>query len=138
MQKSNGKAVTSKRIDTLVAQYRMIRDEISEMEKAHKERLLPFQQAKEALGNKMMMFLDATHQESAKTDQGTVYTTVRYSAALADPDLFIDFVREHDLYELLDRKANQVACREYAEEHDGTLPPGVKLSSTRIVGVRAP
>lgn len=138
MPKSNGSAVPDKRIDTLVAKYRIARDEIAAMEKAHKERLLPWTKAKEAYGNLLLAFLDATHQEMARTALGTVYTSIRSTAPLSDPDMFMDFVRENDLYELLDRKANAVACREYAEQHDGILPPGVKLTSTRTVGVRAP
>ena len=57
------------------------------------------------------------------------------TAPLTDPDEFMSFVRERDLYELLERRANALACMTYAEEHEGTLPPGVKINSNRTVGV---
>lgn len=136
MPKSNGKVESNKRIDKRVAQYIAIRDEMKRLEEEHKLQLAPYQDAKDKLVGEMLEFLDSTGQEMARTAMGTVYSTVRHTAPLTDPDLFMDFVQKHGLYELLDRKANSTACREYAEEH-GSLPPGVKINSTRTVGVRA-
>ncbi len=124
-----------KRIDKRVAQFIMIRDEIETIEERHKAELKPFKAAKDRLAGEMLEFLDSTGQKSAKTAEGTVTVSVRHTAVCADPDRFIEFVFENDLRELIDRRANATACRDYAEEHDGVLPPGVKLNSMRIVGV---
>jgi hypothetical protein len=123
------------RIDKRVAQYIMIRTEIEEIEERHKAELKPFKLAKERLVGEMLEFLDRTGQKSAKTAVGTVTVSVRHTAVCIDPDVFIEFVFEKNLRELIDRRANAVACRDYAQEHDGVLPPGVKINSLRTVGV---
>jgi hypothetical protein len=45
------------------------------------------------------------------------------------------FVKTTNNYDLLDRKANVTAVKDYVSEN-GTLPPGVNLSSIKTVGVR--
>jgi hypothetical protein len=124
-------------VNKVVAQYLAVRERIAEIKAAQKEYLAQYDAMLDKLGGKMLAFLDATGQESAKTDEGTVFIAHRSTASLADPDAFMDYVRENDAYELMDRRANSVACREFADEH-GSLPPGVKLNSTRTVNVRSP
>jgi len=125
------------RIDKRVAQYIMLRDQIKQTKERHKAELAEPEAILGRLAGELQAFLDRTGQESARTTKGTVTTSVRYTAVCSDPDQFIDFVRENDLFELIDRRANAPACRDYAKEH-GVLPPGVKINAQRIIGVRAP
>lgn len=134
-KKSEEKPPGNGRIDKRVAQFILVRDEIEEMEKAFKEQLAPFLAAKEKLTGEMLAFLESTGQKSAKTAYGTVTALVKDYASCSDPDRFMDFVFEHGLRDLIDRRANATACKDYAVEHDGVLPPGVKLTSKRTVGV---
>lgn len=136
MPKANAKVSTDARIDKWVAQYIAIRERMKQMEAAFKKQLEPFEKAKDKLAGHMLSFLDATGQEMARTDEGTVYVLNKSTASLGDPDAFMDYVMKNGAFELMDRKANSTACREFAEEN-GSLPPGVKLNSTRTVGVRA-
>ena len=128
-------AVDNGRIDRRVAEFIVCRDEIEAIKERHRQELKPYEELKNKLIGTMLDFLDRTGQKSAKTANGIATVTVRHTAVCTDPDRFIDFVREHDLFELMDRRANAVACRDYAEEHDGVLPPGVKINSIRTVGV---
>jgi hypothetical protein len=127
--------VSNGRIDKRVAQFVIVRDEIDSIKERHKMELAPFEEAKQRLIGEMLDFLDRTGQKSAKTAEGTVSISVRHTAVCTDPDQFIEFVFEQNLPELIDRRANAVACRDYAEEHEGSLPPGVKINSMRTVGV---
>jgi hypothetical protein len=124
------------RINKMVAQYRALRVRIEEMEEGFKKQLAPFKSAKDKLAGTMLEFLDKTGQEAARTDEGTVYVLVKHTTPLGDPDAFMDYVMKNGAFELMDRRANSTACREFAEEH-GSLPPGVKLNTTRTVGVRS-
>jgi hypothetical protein len=136
MAKGNGKiAPGNARIDKLVAQYLGVRKRLAELKEEYEKASAPFVDAKEKLAGRMLQFLDSTGAEMARTSAGTVYVTTPSTASLTDPDAFVDFVREHDLYELMDRRANALACRDFAEQN-GTLPPGVKLNSRRTIGVR--
>jgi hypothetical protein len=64
-----------------------------------------------------------------------VYRTAKRSASTADFKAFWDFVVAHSMWDLVDRKPNVTAVSEYLEETK-TLPPGVNLNSTYVVGVR--
>ena len=123
------------RIDKRVSQFILVRDEIERRKEQHKLELKPFEELKQKLIGEMLDFLDKTGQKSAKTVDGIATVLVRHTAVCTDPDEFIGFVFEHDLRDLIDRRANAVACREYAEENEGVLPPGVKINSIRTVGV---
>lgn len=129
------KVEKSERLDVLVENYVTIRDHIKQAEKVMKDHLAPFEAKKEEITAELIKLLDAQGAEMARTKNGTVSKLVRHTASLADPDAFMEYVRENDLYELIDRRANAVACREHAK-YNGTLPPGVKLNSQVYVGVR--
>lgn len=118
-----------------VAQYIAIRDKIKAEDEAHKEKMKPMKEALEQLGGVLAQFMTETGSDGIKTEAGTCYITTRWSASLADADAFMRFVQETGNFDLLDRKANATAVRDYVEEHT-TLPPGVNLSSIQQVGVR--
>jgi hypothetical protein len=118
-----------------VTQYITIRDKIRAMEEAHKEALKPLKELLDKLSGVLAKHMEDTKSEAIKTEGGTCYLTTRWSASLADADAFMRFVKENDKFDLMDRKANATAVRDYVEEHN-TLPPGVNLSSIQQVGVR--
>ena len=134
MTKPNGKGT---RVDTLVMQYIQLRDKISEIKDAQAKHLEPYEEQRKRLIGTLLKFLENTGQESAKTAEGTVYVSTRSTAALSDPDVFMNFVIESEQFELLDRRANAPACLEHAKENDGVLPPGVKINVIRGIGVRS-
>lgn len=122
-------------VDTRIAQYVMVRDKIKEIEDKQEEELKPYKELQTQLQAWLQTHLEKNGSESIKTKQGTVYLSVRYSASLADPDAFMKFVVDNGLYELLDRRANATAVRDYVQENGG-LPPGVNLNGIKNVGVR--
>lgn len=123
--------------DTRIAQYVALRNKVKGIKDRHKEELAPYNDAMEKLEAVLLQGLCATGQESAKTDAGTVYKTVKRTASLDDPDAFMNFVLASGRFELMDRKANVVAVAEYMEENQAPVP-GVKFSTSVEVGVRAP
>jgi hypothetical protein len=132
---ANGKVVADARVDKLVANYIATRNYIKKLKEKHKDELAEFELALEKLTGRLLLFLDSHGQEMARTSAGTVSATSRPTAKLSDPDVFMDFVAEHGLFELLDRRANATACKDY-EKDTGTLPPGVTINTLRGVSVR--
>jgi hypothetical protein len=116
-------------------QYIEVRDKIREISERHSEELKPFVEIQNALTAWLTENLDKVGAKSIKTTQGTVYQSTRYSAALSDPKAFMDHVIETQNWNLLDRKANSTAVRDYVEQNKSE-PPGVRLSAIRTVGVR--
>ena len=134
----NGKLKSSPRLDKLVNYYLELRKEIEEIKERHAHELDKPNKAKEILTEQLLQALDSTGQEMARTKFGTVSAAVRDTASCSDPALFIDYVRKNDAYELVERRPNSTACREFAKGNDGKWPPGVKVNSIRYVNVRSP
>lgn len=129
---------TDDNVEKWVRQYIFLRDRKKDLETKHRKELEEVNLYMDHVAGNLQTFLDNSGVESASTKAGTVYTTVRHSASLADPSEFMKFVIANEQWDLLDRRANVTACRDYVKEHDGNLPPGVNLSSLATVGVRRP
>ena len=122
-------------VEKRIAQYVQVRDTIKAMNDEHDKKLEPFVELQNLLTGWMQNFLETAGADSVKTAEGTCYNTTRYTASLADPQVFMDFVKSTNNYDLLDRKANVTAVRDYVEQNK-QLPPGVNLSAIKTVGVR--
>ncbi len=119
----------------LVKMYVAIRDKIREIKDRQEKDLEEFVDMQNKLTSKLQKLLEDTNAQSIKTSEGTVYSSTRYSASLADPKAFMDYVIGTNQFELLDRKANATACRDFVEAK-GSPPPGVNISAISTIGVR--
>lgn len=128
-------AETKEKVEKRVKQYIATRDAIKAANEAHEERIKPLVDLQNRLTGWLQNFLEQAGAESIKTSEGTCYTTTRYTASLADPEAFMKYVIGNNAFDLLDRKANVTAVKDYVAEK-GTLPPGVNMSSISTVGVR--
>lgn len=126
---------TSVTVDKRVAQYIATRDAIKAANDKHEAEIKPLTDLQNMLTGWLQNFMEQAGADNIKTAHGTCYSTTRYSASLADPEAFMKFVKDNDLFDLLDRKANVTAVRDYTAEK-GATPPGVNLSSIKTVGVR--
>lgn len=122
-------------IEQRVAQYVKLRDTIKAKDDAHKAAMEPYRETLEKLNGLLLQHLNTIGADSVKAGSGTVYKTTKRSASLEDGDAFMRHVIGKEAWELLDRKANVAAVEAYVAEN-GVLPPGVKMSSTQVVGVR--
>lgn len=120
--------------DRMVERFVKLRDKITEIEKQHKEQLAPYKDAKERLEGILLEHLNAINASNVRTAHGTVSRKTKDSASIADMDLFWRWVQQENEYDMVDRKANVTAVREYIRAHD-VPPPGVSFSSKLTVGV---
>lgn len=124
-------------VEQRIKEYIFVKDRLAALEEEYNKqpervRLL---EAKELLEGWLQRFLDQTNATSVKTDAGTAYVTTKTTATLADPELFMKFVIEQGKFELLDRRANSTAVKDYVQEN-GNLPPGANLNSISRVNIR--
>ncbi len=129
------KELVNQTVDKRIQQYVAIRDRIKEMDEAYEKAKKPLAAAMEEINGWLQQFLDESGSESIKTKFGTCYSSVRYSASLADAKAFMDYVIANEEFELLDRRANVTAVKAFVETN-GSLPPGCNLTALRTVGVR--
>lgn len=124
-------------IETIVRDYIEARDFLKVYEDAFEQKIKPLkdkQLEREGIIHKFML---DNKLANLRTTAGTAYTKVKYSAALADPSAFMDYVKATGKFELLDRKANVTAVVDFVEEHK-TLPPGCNLTGIEKVHVNKP
>ena len=121
--------------DTRVAQFVKLRALIKADDDTHKEKMKDKRETLDQLNNLLLSHLDQVKADSVKTKSGTVYRTVKRSASTADFKAFWDYVRKHEMWDLVDRKPNVTAVSDYLDANKA-LPPGVNLNSTYVVGVR--
>ena len=122
-------------INERVREYVAVRDKIREREAVHKEELKPLKLVLDKISGILAKHMDDTHSDGIRTEAGTCYRTTRWTASLADAEAFIRFVRDTENFDLLDRKANATAVRDYVEANHA-LPPGVNLHQIQQVGVK--
>ena len=125
-------------LDSYIRTYIQTRNKVKELKDKHTEELKPYVDLHNSLTEWLLLYLEKMGPDAAaKTRHGTAYSSVKYSASLTDPDAFMKYAIANDRLDLVDRRANANAVRDFVAEKD-TLPPGVKLSSMRTVGVRSP
>jgi hypothetical protein len=136
--KVNGKLVSlqNPRVDKLVQEYLAIRNRIHDLEAQFKLFMADYEAKKQQKAALLLDVLKSHGAEMVRTNYGTVSVLQKRTAPLTDPDAFMNFVRDTEMFELLERRANSTAVWDYAQEHNGQLPPGVKLNTKTDVGVR--
>lgn len=122
-------------VDKRVQQYIEVRDAIKAANEKHEASIKPLVELQNLLTGWMQNFMEQAGADNIKTAHGTCYCTTRYTASLADPEAFMAFVKSTNSFDMLDRKANVTAVKDYVAENN-VLPPGVNLSSIKTIGVR--
>lgn len=125
------------KIEHRIGQYIECRDAIKKAKDEFEKSIEPLVELQNMLTGVLQRYLDSAGATSIKSDLGTCYSSTKYTASLADPAAFMQYVIANSEWDLLDRKANVTACKDHVKEK-GALPPGVNLSAIETIGVRRP
>lgn len=125
------------KVEARIAQYIECRDAIAKAKEEYEKSVAPLVTLQNMLTGWLQRFMDTTGSTSVKSKFGTCYSSTKYTASLADPKAFMDYVISTKQFDLLDRKANVTAVKDHVADK-GALPPGVNLSAIETVGVRRP
>lgn len=123
------------KIDELTKKYMRLREIKAVYDKEYKEKTAKVKEGMQKIENIMLQFFEETGQNSAKTDFGTPYVTLRESYSVADRDSYLAWVQENEAWEFLESRVSKSAVDAYKEEH-GELPPGINYSAERKVNIR--
>ena len=123
------------KIDKIVALYIEARDAIAEMNREHAEAIRPLKEQMDKLEKKMLTQLNNAGVDSMKTGHGTVYKSTGSSCTVADWDSVFAFMRDKEMWQLLNHSVNKTAVTEYLEAN-GELPPGVNYTTFTTVNFR--
>lgn len=124
------------KLSEAVSLYIKLRDKKAEIKAAMDEQIKPLQEKMDRLEAKLLEAFQTTGVDSVKTEFGTAYTSVRTTASIADRDAFMEFVKAHEEWSLLEVRAAKTAIEQYRAANDDELPPGVNIREERVVNVR--
>jgi len=126
----------NKEINDLVAAYVACRDSLGkhrnkfkEIEKSHKSDLAAIEAA-------LMAKANALGVESFRTSSGTAFKKKNFRIAVRDWDAAIDYIIENDLRNMLNKSVSKLAAKEFMEENNNQLPPGLKYEGLVEIQVR--
>lgn len=84
----------------------------------------------------MLGHLNQHGTESVRTEAGTFYRQEEITPSGSDWSAFYDWIKEHDAWDALERRIKKTFVKEFAEAHNGQLPPGVSVHREYVVRVR--
>lgn len=124
-------------LDTVIAKYIALRDNIETETKALADRLEPIKQAMKGIETYLMALANATGQTKFGTNAGTAFVTTKTGCNIADKDSYWSFLMEApaERRHLLTLSANKTSVGEYIEKN-GTPPPGVNWTVMKDIQIR--
>jgi len=119
----------------LITSYLKLRDKKREMERLHKEALAPFNETLAKIEMALAKVMEETGLENLPGGGGTAYRSTRTSVTVDDWDTFMGWVKKHEAWHMLERRAAKTAVDELLQETD-ELPPGISMTREYVVQVR--
>jgi hypothetical protein len=123
------------KMDDLVKTYIQVREKKSQLKAKYDLDKAKYDELQNKIEALLLIKFGEIGVDSVKTDQGTAYTATHTSASIADWDTFFGFVKEHQAYELIERRVSKAAVEQYKSANED-LPPGINYSETRVVNFR--
>lgn len=122
-------------LEELVGNYIALRDKRAALKKKYTEKDDVLKAAMESAEAMALKQLDAVGAKSIRTDAGTVFKEEKRSVTTADASVFFDYVREHNAWDMIEKRPARATVLEWVDEH-GSLPPGLNLYSELTIKIR--
>ena len=124
-------------VDDVIATYMKLRYQKEAVEAGIKEEVATIKAKMEKLEAWIKEQADAQGVTSFKTKHGTAFLTTTDYANVADWDAVLDFVRENDAYDMLEKRISKMAVRGYIDLNK-SVPAGVNYGTKLEVNIRKP
>ncbi len=112
----------------IIGKYIEYRDYLAKRQEAFDLEIKPYQDAMTVLSGAMQLQLIEAKEESVRTEAGTAYLSTTLHARVKDREALMNFVREADAFDLLTAAVSKDAVKQYIDEHQQALPPGVEVT----------
>ena len=122
-------------IDNIVERYIQMRDKKAQFKQEFDAKVAKLDEMMKRVEGVLLKHFQDTGVESVATVHGTAYTSSRTSATVADWDTFINFVKDTDHWDMLEKRCSKTVVAEFKDEHQD-LPPGLNWTSELTVNIR--
>jgi len=124
-------------VDAVIKKYMKLRSQKEAVEAETKQRVDDIKTAMAKLEAWLKTKLDADGLTSFKSQYGTAFLTTTDFASVENWDATLDFIREQEAYDMLEKRVNKTAVRGYIEATN-EVPPGVKYGTKLGINIRKP
>jgi len=125
-------------LDKLALIYRKIRDKITVLTKEYDTQVETLKAQQEEIKFAMKDQMKALGVKSVRTDMGTVTMTTKTRYATQDWDSFKEFILEHRMVDLLEKRIAQLNMAHFLEENPTIVPPGLNSTTEYDITVTKP
>jgi len=122
--------------DKLAKAYIKIRAERSALSTQFKEADGELSRKLDRLKQAMLEHCDKHHVESVRTSEGLFFRSKKTKYWTSDWEDMHDFIKEHNVPELLDKRLNQTNIREFLEENPTLVPDALNTETELVISVR--
>jgi hypothetical protein len=126
-------------IDKVVRAFTAIKDARTAKRHAWEEADQALEKDMGVLRTLMLQLLNANGARSIATDHGTVYRRENIKPSAADWTSVYDWIQEDpERFEILEKRLKSTFVKQYMDENEGNLPPGVNVHREYEAVVRKP
>ena len=129
-------------LDKAVESYIDLRDRIAALDRTHKAKVKGIKDVQLKLQAFIQKKLEEVGAENIKTEHGTAFKATKDSVRVTNKAEFMQFITQRveeagvDGLYMLTVSASKNAVKEYMEDHEDDLPPGIKYEQWQEIQVR--
>lgn len=124
-------------MDQAVKQYVIMRNEKERIDAEAKLAIAELRENMDTIESWIIIAADNAGVSSFKTEHGTAIVKDDVSVRVSEWDKTLDFIKEGDHYEMLERRISKLAVKDYIKEFN-EIPPGLNYETFKSVSVRKP
>jgi hypothetical protein len=122
--------------EKLVAVYVKIRDAKAAKTKDLEDAIKALDDQLDLIEQELLNICKTTGQDGGKTSAGSFTRSVKTRYWTSDWDSMYEFIRDHDVPDLLERRIAQGNFKQFLEANPDLMPKGVNLESKYSITVR--
>jgi hypothetical protein len=124
-------------IGDVIRTYAKLRDQKAAVEAEVKDRVDQIKGKMAKLEAYLKEQMDAQGLTSFKSDHGTAFLTTTDFANVANWDEVLQFIKDNEAYDMLEKRVSKLAVREYMGQNK-RVPPGITYGTKLDVNIRKP
>ena len=122
--------------DKLTKAFLKIRAERAVLQAEFKEKEAKLARQQDRIKQAMLDHCEKHNAESIRTSEGLFFRSRRTKYWTSDWDAMHNFIKEHNVPELLDKRLNQTNIREFLEENPTLVPDALNTETELVISVR--
>lgn len=123
-------------VDKVIQKRIQLSDKMSELTKAYETEHAKLSKARDTLDLWLLQKAKNDGVQSFKACTGTAFVSSRLRPSCSDWEGLWNWMADTNNFSLHEKRLSVNAIKEYMEEHDGELPPGVNVFMQETVNVR--